>query len=266
MRTITKITTQKRSSKRLNVYLNDEYGFSVGEDIYVKYHLHKGQQLSKEKIATIIEADDLQRAYLLAIHFLSYRMRSTAEVRTYLQKKELDEQTIATIIDRLLSEKLLNDSEFAIVFVRDRMNRSTKGPILIKKELAEKGISHQHFDGAFLQYDDDLQVMNALKWAEKEINKQRKYSFTKLKGQLQTKLRQRGFSTDIIQQVIEQLDFEKDAEQEKYLLKVQGEKLYTKYKRKYTGIELRLKLQQALFRRGFTSEDIQKYIDSLEII
>ncbi|HHH72633.1 MAG TPA: recombinase RecX, partial [Sulfuricurvum sp.] len=56
--------------------------------------LKKGQQLSDEAIARLKNDDAIEQAYQKSLHFLSFRARSEQEIKRYLQKKDVDEQTI----------------------------------------------------------------------------------------------------------------------------------------------------------------------------
>src|SRR5690625_7906868 len=91
---------------------------------------------------------------MMAINYLSYSMRSTQEIRTYLRQKEVTPSTIAEIISRLEKEKLLDDLSFAQTFVRDRMHRSTRRPRVIMNELRAKGVKAEIANDAVTQYDE----------------------------------------------------------------------------------------------------------------
>lgn len=263
LRTVTKVAKQKKSSKRFNVYLDDEYAFSISEDIYVKFHVHKGKQLSEEEIAEIQYEDSLHRAYTIAIQYLSYRMRTEREVRIHLQQKDVHPEAVEKVISRLYNEKLLDDWQFATAFVKDRMNRSTKGPLVIARELKEKGVSEVQIHEALTQYTIEKQKESALKWLEKEVKKKTNKPHKKLINLLLTKLLQRGFSKEIAKDVINVINFEKDEDEEFLLLKKQADKLYTKYKNKYEGYELEMQLKQRLFARGFEMHQIDSYVSNL---
>lgn len=264
LRKVTKISKQKRSSKRYNVFLDESYAFSVGEDIYIKYHLHKGKMLSESDITQIKSADDFQRSYLLAIHYLSFRVRTEKEMRLYLKQKEIGAEAINKIINQLVKERLLDDLEFANMFVRDRMNRSTKGPKVIAMELKEMGIITSKIDEALEQFTKEVQIARARVWAEKELNKKSKHSFFNRKEQLRAKLLQRGYARDVVSELFSTLQMKRDETEEMQILKVQADKLYSKYSRKYDGNELQQRLKQQLYRRGFDLDAIQSYLATLD--
>lgn len=263
MKEITKISRQKRSAKRFNVFLNNEYAFSVSEDTYVKYHLHKGKQLSNEEINEIQYDDSIQGAYILSINYLSYRMRTEKEVRLHLIKKEIEAVVIEKVITRLYEEKLLNDLLFAESFVKDRINRSSKGPQVIYKELEEKGLSKSDIEQALQIYTKEIEFDKAFKWGQKEINKKSNKPLRGRKEQLKNKLLRRGFSKDILFEVVDMVQIEKDDEEEFQLLKKEADKLYNKYKKKYSESELKQRMKQGLYSRGFALDAIDKYIEIL---
>ena len=56
MTIITKVTSQKRKG-RYNIFVDNEYAFSVSEKILTQFRLLKGTELTSEKIAQIKEAE-----------------------------------------------------------------------------------------------------------------------------------------------------------------------------------------------------------------
>lgn len=263
LQVVTKISQQKRSSNRFNVYLDNEYAFGISEDVYVTYQLYKGKELTAEQIETIKQADDVQQAYIIAINYLSYRMRTETEIRTHLRKKDLVHDVIERAIEQLYQEELLDDSIFAETFVRDRINRSTKGPKVIRQELAQKGIDKGIIDEALRTYTRDKQMDKAFKLGEKEAQKSSRHPVNRRKDQMKSRLLRRGFTHDVIHEVVDMLDFNVDDEKEFLLLKNEADKLYTRYKNKHDDYELKMRLKQRLYSRGFPLNRINSYIETL---
>src|SRR5699024_9424157 len=145
--------------------------------------------------------DTYHRAYLMAINYLSYRMRSVEEMHTYLRKKEIDPGWIEQIIVTLLEEKLLDDIAFSNAYVRDRMHQTSKGPRLIERELVDKGVKVQTAKEATKQYGAAAQFDKALKWLEKERRKKSQHSFHRKQEQLRIKLIQKGFDYAVVSEV-----------------------------------------------------------------
>lgn len=265
MRTITKITPQKKNRNRLNVFLDGSYAFSVSDETYVEFHLYKGKQISDKELDDILEVEKQHSAYALALRYLSYRMRTEKEVRQYLVEKEIEPFYIDRAIARLQEEKLLDDRLFAEAFVRDRIHRSTKGPQLIFQELKEKGVGEETIHQALSLYTREKQVELAYKQAEKTWKKGSRYPFQKRLERVKNALIRKGFSSSLAQEVVGLLPTRKDDEEEWYLLKKEGDKLYNRYQKKYVdSFELRMRVKQSLYRKGFSLEQIDRYLDSLE--
>ncbi|MFD1334883.1 recombination regulator RecX [Oceanobacillus iheyensis] len=266
MKKIARITTQKKHKNRYNIFLQtpdggDAYGFSVDEAILIEYRLSKGMELEDEMISILEQKDTLHKAYTLTIHFLSYRMRSEKEVSDYLQKKEVDEEHIAEIIKRLKKEKWVDDQQFAEMFVRSRINSSSKGPKMIQQELFEKGVDGSKITSAFEQYPVEEQKQKVEKLISKKLQSKSKDSHQKRIDQIKQNLMQKGFDSGVISMVIQQMDTTEDTDREWEVLQLQGEKLLYKYQKKHSGFALKQKVMEGLYRKGFSFDMINQFID-----
>lgn len=94
MSVITKIEVQKRSKERFNIYIDkgqgEEYGFSVNQSILMKHGLQKGLEIDEVALGNILYNEEVQKAYLQAISYLSYQMRTKQEIEDFLRKKKWD--------------------------------------------------------------------------------------------------------------------------------------------------------------------------------
>ncbi|WP_080873795.1 recombination regulator RecX [Oceanobacillus timonensis] len=265
MQKISRITTQKKQKHRYNIFLNtpagDKYGFSVDEEILIKFRLEKGMELNDELMETLQEQDNLHKIYTLTIHFLSYRIRSEKEVITYLQKKEVEDEQISVIMQRLKKENLLDDQQFADMFVRSRMNTSSKGPKVIEQELFEKGISGPIAASALEQYTPALQKEKIQKLLGKKIKQSSKDSFQKQMNQAKNTILQKGFDQQFIFNAVQNMKQEENTDQEWEALTFQGEKLYQKHMKKYEGFPLKQKVMEGLYRKGFHFDMIQQFVE-----
>lgn len=264
MRTVTKIQQQKKRKNRYNIFINEVYTFSVDEDVLVKYHIHKGMEITPEEIQEITSDEDFHSTYMMAINYLSYRMRTKREIQIYLHDKDITPEMTSDIIDRLEKEQLIDDQTFAEAFVRDRMNQTSKGPKIIVKELQEKGISREAADKAVLQYDHDAQFSKAYKWAQSEARKKSPHAAKKQIEQIRYKLMQKGFAPDVISQVMNEIEIEVDETEEYQKLEKQADTLLRRYEKKLEGYELKMKLKSALYQRRFPSELIDEYIEKID--
>lgn len=264
MRVITKITTQKRLKDRFNIFIDNEYAFSVSEDVLVKYHLHKGMEVVEDDIVDVLEADSLHRSYLLAINYLSYRMRSIQEVNDYLIKKEVAPPHIEQIIVRLLNEKILNDDEYARAFVTDQINQTSKGPSLIRRDLLQRGVTEEIANKHLPLFTYDVEFDKAMKWAERRIRRKSRDSYRKRIEKLRLGLMRRGFTAGVINDVIQVIEEDVEDGTEWDGLVHQADKLYRRLSRRYDSYDLINRLKAGLYNRGFPRDLIDRYINSLD--
>lgn len=265
MAVISRITTQQKNKERYNIFLQDanqeKYGFSVDEALLIEYHLYKGLDLNAELMDELMEKDIMHKAYNMVIHYLSYRMRTEKEIMDYLRKKEISEMHITTIMNKLSQKGLINDLEFAKAFVRTRINTSSKGPILIKKELLDKGVRQTIADAAINQYTYTDQYNKAHRLLQKKLNQNTKNSHQQKVQGLRTHLLQKGYTQEVVKDVVADNSSERDDAAEWEALIHHGTKQWKKLRGKYEGYQLKNKLKESLYRKGFPFPLIQTFLE-----
>jgi regulatory protein len=138
---ITAIEPQQKNSERVNIYLDGEFAFGLAT--IVAAWLKVGQELGEEKIDRLKAADESEVTYQKALHFLSYRPRSSAEVRQNLLKRGISESLVDETVNRLLSAGLVNDEAFALAWVENRNTFRPRGKSALRMELRRKGLSDE---------------------------------------------------------------------------------------------------------------------------
>ncbi len=260
MPVITKISVQKKNQSRYNIFLDHVYAFAVDEDILIKYHLTKGKELLEQDLIKVQHEDEIRKAYHLAIQFLSYRMRSALEIRTHLQRKEYADSIIDVVLNELSAQKYIDDLEFAKAYVRTYANSGKKGPLVLKRELTGKGVAERKINEALVEYNKEKQMKDAIHLGNKFAAQNKKLSERMLKQKLEYTLSTKGFPPEIIQAAMGGIDYEIDEEFEWEILKKEAEKMKRRYN-KYTGYEYRQRMQQALFRKGYSMDMISRFIE-----
>lgn len=256
---VTKIEAQKRAG-RYNIYVNGHYAFPVSEDVLIRYRLLKGTELTKELIDTLQSADDQSKAFELALNYLSYQQRTEKELSDYLVKKEVPAETIAPVMARLVDENLLDDDHYAHSYVRTMKRTSDKGPTVIRRNLKQRGVKDQLIDNALAEdYQPAEQLERLSELVEKLKRQYQKKTPTIQRQKVQQRLVEKGFSFDLVGQALAETSFEMDSETELDLLAVQAEKLWRRYHAKPER-ERQLKIRQALYRKGFDSDLITKWL------
>lgn len=257
------LRTTKGKSGFYQVAFSNGEKIRVSEDLLLKYRLFKDAQLSAEAYRELQQNVYYDLGLQQAMNYISYQLRSEKEVRTYLRDKEIPAVDREKILQRLKELQLVNDQIYGESYVRTQMRTSDKGPIVVKQQLRQKGLSSELVDLVIHEYDPETQFDNAYHLAEKNLRKIRSKSFKetlqKIRGTLMTK----GFTSEVIQLVMDELPLEKDDEQETAALQQEAERLWRRHQNKVPRVRNQ-KIKQSLYQKGYQLEDIQQYLDERE--
>ncbi len=138
---ITAIEPQQKNLQRVNIYLDGEFAFGLAR--ITAGWLKVGQDLSEEKISILQAEDANEMTYQKALHFLSYRPRSSAEVRQNLAKRGTPAALVDETLDRLERAGLVNDKDFAQAWVENRNTFQPRSKSALRLELRRKGLSDE---------------------------------------------------------------------------------------------------------------------------
>lgn len=260
---ITKIQIQQKNKSRFNIFINkgqgEEYGFSVHENVLIRHRLQKGMEIDEAKLARILQEEEVNKAYLHGLHYLSYGMRSEKEIGEYLEKKEYLEEAIALAIEKLKHERYIDDRAFAKAYVLTKKNITSKGPMLIKQELIEKGIKGAELEAGMQEFSYEQQIEKATEWVMKKAKQAARHSKREQELRLKNQLRTKGYGQEVIEAVFQEAIVKADESEELAALHYHGEKALRKY-RSLSGFELKMKVKQYLYRRGFKLDDIERFL------
>src|SRR3990172_12704691 len=90
----------------------------------------------------------------IALHYLKFRPRSVFEVEQKLKSKKISDSEIKKTIAVLKKNKLLDDENFAKMWVRDRNLLKPSGSYLLKLELKKLGLSEENIEKALSGQDE----------------------------------------------------------------------------------------------------------------
>jgi regulatory protein len=141
--TITALSMQTGDHERVNVFVDG--AFAIGVDIATlqREGLYKGKVLSEEDWARLMRAESDQKAWHAALRLLEVRPRAEREIRDRLRRKEFEPEQIDQTISRLRDLGLLDDAQFARLWVANRAATSPKGAQALRYELISKGVDRQ---------------------------------------------------------------------------------------------------------------------------
>lgn len=141
----------------------------------------------------------LQKAKNRALNFLSFRPRSIHETARFLQLKRYSPPIIDKIIAFLIETDFLDDQKFACWWVDSRSRAKPSGPIKLKMELTQKGVSAEIINQITKLDYTKLAKAAAQKFATKLTQPDPQIRIKKL----QDYLKRRGFTWDQISFVLQ---------------------------------------------------------------
>ncbi len=83
----------------------------------------------------------IEKLYEAAVKALGRSARSTAEIRSLLEKREASKKKIETVLRRLRENGYLDDARFARWFVSARIVNELQGPVRVRQDLERRGVS-----------------------------------------------------------------------------------------------------------------------------
>lgn len=202
MAVITKIEVQKRNKDRVNIYLDNEYAFSISMELVYKESLKAKMEIDVERLRDIADKEGYLKCKNSALRIIERSYKTEKEVRDKLREKEYTDSQIEKSIEFLKEYNFINDDSYAKAYINDKL--ASRGRQKIKYDLIKKGIDKQIIDEKLSCIDSDDEKNTALALAEKKyrsISKSETDSY-KLSGKLYRFLISKGYNYDIVKDVV----------------------------------------------------------------
>lgn len=245
-----RINKIQKKGHKYKIYLDNEV-IDTYDEIILKYNLLYKKELTEDLLKQITKDNDYYENYHKALDFINRRLRSEYEVLNYLNK--MDCNCSKEIVDKLKNIGLINDENFAKAYVNDKVNLSLDGPDKIKNNLKKLKVNEEYINNALNNINEDIFLEHLQKLVYKKI-KSTKYTGYVLRNKITLYLINLGYNKYLINKGLLGIDLNNN-------LTGEMEKIYQKLSLKYQGDELKLKLKQKLYSKGFTSSEVNEFID-----
>lgn len=262
---ITKVEVQKRNKDRVNIYIDGDFAFSCSTELVFAYGLKAGKSVELEALREIVSEDSYLKCKNHALKIIEKSYKSEKEVFDKLKLKGYDEKTIARVMEFLKSYNFLNDESYTTMYIKDKLK--TQGKNKIKQALLRKGIEEDLVKEKLNEVDSQIELKAALSLGGKKykILIKTEKDKSKIYKKLWEYLIRNGYSTEIIDEVLNKvidLDDDEQVENEK---EVNFEELYELASKRYNIVyksekdtrKLYKKLSDYLLRRGYTWEQVK---------
>lgn len=202
--TITKIETQKKNKDRYSIFLDGDFAFGVHVDVLVTHGLRKGMTLEKDELEALIHDESVKKAVLAGIKHISYKQRTSKEVRDKLISLEHTPDQVEEAIEKLIEMAFLDDERYAEEFVDTRQQRYGRKRIFL--ELKKRGIPEHIAQRALDEMlDVDAGYETALNMARKKYAQCSDIDPRKAATRIQGQLLRKGYSYDVVNRIIKEL-------------------------------------------------------------
>lgn len=204
---ITRIESQKRHRGRKNLFVDGAFVAGLSDETVVRAGLRTGDEITPERISALIESEELASAKTAALRLLARRQRTERELRDRLREKEYGDGLIQRVLTDLAAAGLVSDEQFARSLVHDSIALRPAGRLALRRKLLLLGVAKDTtdrvLDECFATVD---QVSQALTVARRHLQRTRPTDDrARVRSRISGALGRRGFSWDVIQQVLRQL-------------------------------------------------------------
>lgn len=201
---ITDMTLQKRDPNKKNIFVDGTYVFALSHTDVAYFRLEIGKEISEETFAYIQDSLIYIQAQEKALSYLGYKMRTKKEVEQKLLEKEFTPEIVAKVMAFLEEYKYVDDREFAIRYVKERLRLRPRGIMLLRMELKEKGVAEEWIDEAILEADPSEED-DAVSLLEKKLRGNYEIDVKK-RNQLYGFLGRKGYSYGTIKSALAQIE------------------------------------------------------------
>ena len=221
---ITDIQVSPELSSHRQLFLNDAPFVVIHASLIEKFGLRIGLEIEAEIIEKIIAADEVMRAKNHALGLLreeknntttdeSEDSRPTVKPKTYtkseiarrLEREGFSAGAVETSIGELIRSGHIRDRKYAENWIARRQKSNPKGKTLLKHELVDKGIDRETAEEVVATVETEDEAAVALQIAQKRMKQYKRLPTHVAKRRLHGFLARRGFGSDIVRQVFEQI-------------------------------------------------------------
>lgn len=149
---ITELSVYKGDTYKL--VLDDDMTYFVNSSVVSEFLLHKGGELSGDRLARIQQADTRRKAKKRALYLLGTRQYCYKELYDKL-RRSYDEDTSREAADAMREYGYVNDEEYAPKLAEYLIRSKRWGIRKAKYEMLHRGLSAQLVENVLAEYSED---------------------------------------------------------------------------------------------------------------
>lgn len=190
----------KKGNGNYQIIFDNKKKINIQEDVIIKNNLLYKKEIDNDLLLKIIVENEEYEIYNKCVNYIGVRLRSINEIREYMARKDISLEKQEEVIERLIKNKLLDDSVFARAFIKDKMNFTTMGPYRIELELKK----HKIDDKIIKKYINEIDRDMIYDKIDRQINKLIKSNKNKsnLRNKIYNNLLGLGYSSEMVVSMI----------------------------------------------------------------
>ncbi len=196
--------TRRHLGTRVNVFIDDKFSFSLALELALDFGLKPNFVITPVILEELLKRDGDARAYARALNFLSYRARSSKEVRDKLLRDEFPESVILRVLERLHRNGGLNDASFSNLWVESRSR--SRGAQMLKQELRQKGVGSETIAQSLPDAEEEL--ANCIEALRPQLRKWNGLETRERQNKAFAFAQRRGFNFSVAKNALRVLDEE----------------------------------------------------------
>ena len=251
---INKITKMKDSKYKIEI---DTETIITYDNVILENELLYKKSIDSNLYKKILSDTLFYEVYNKTVKYIMKRLRSEKEIRIYLTKYDISSSDKNKIIDKLKSINLINDKNYLKAYINDQIYLSKNGINKIKNDLLDNNIPIDLIESELSKIDNSIMDERLEKLILKRIKTNKKYSENELRNRILNEVIKLGYSKEKAQIIIEN-----NIVVDSNIIDKEYNKIYSKLSKKYTGSELKNKIKQKLYSKGFSIEEINILIEN----
>lgn len=186
------------NSKKVRVILDNDIQFALYKSEVRRFHITVGELIESKYYENIINELLPKRARERCLNLLARRNMTVMEIRNKLRDGYYPEFIIDEVVNRLLLNKLLDDENYASMYVESHSKTKSKRQMM--QYLLNKGISRECLDNIFrgsnVDEEEGIRILMNKKHIDLDvISREELNKFCMF-------LMRRGYSYDLIRKMI----------------------------------------------------------------
>lgn len=252
------ITEVLKKGKVYRIKVNHET-LEIEPEVVLKYRIKPLMTYDEKTYQSLLDDQDFHHYRKKGLKKLS-RMMTSYEMKTYLNAEACKDRIVKQIIKDFELKGYLNDAIYVKNYIE--IKKFSEGPEVITYKLLQKGIQKELIDQG-LETLDEKDILTQL--IPQKAKSQKKESIRQMTLKLKTYFVRKGFSLDIIDEVMQKhLDWSNVSEQD--IILKEFSKIYKQYAKKLEGYELKKKIYEKLYQKGYQKNDIEYALKELDTL